>query len=104
MALQAYAPTGGSSELACEAGMSAPGVAPNGGESCAQLATRRPSIAPATAVHDLASHTARAELEAVIARHATMADAAAALGITRSTLYRRLQRHGLVPGRSVRAR
>jgi transcriptional regulator of acetoin/glycerol metabolism len=33
-----------------------------------------------------------------------MADAATALGITRSTLYRRLARYGLLPGRAVRAR
>lgn len=45
---------------------------------------------------------ARAHLEHVVCAHATMAQAAAALGITRSTLYRRLQRYGLTPGRSVR--
>ncbi|HMS01486.1 MAG TPA: sigma 54-interacting transcriptional regulator [Gemmatimonadaceae bacterium] len=55
-------------------------------------------------VSDAARDLARAQLAAVIERHATMADAAAALGITRSTLYRRLERHGLVPGRSVRHR
>ncbi len=46
---------------------------------------------------------ARAHLEHVVSAHPTMAQAAAALGITRSTLYRRLQRYGLTPGRSVRA-
>ncbi|WP_461412014.1 sigma-54-dependent Fis family transcriptional regulator [Gemmatimonas sp.] len=38
----------------------------------------------------------------LVGAHATMREAAAALGVTRSTLYRRLQRLGLAPGRSVR--
>jgi transcriptional regulator with PAS, ATPase and Fis domain len=38
----------------------------------------------------------------LVGAHATMREAAAAIGVTRSTLYRRLQRLGLAPGRSVR--
>ena len=38
----------------------------------------------------------------VVQRAATMADAAAELGITRSTLYRRMERYGLRPGRVLR--
>jgi len=57
----------------------------------------------ARAATDVADY-ARARLAHAITQHATMADAAAALGITRSTLYRRLARYGLLPGRAVRAR
>lgn len=64
---------------------------------------RSPDAAPADAANDVADY-ARAQLAQAIAQHATMADAAAALGITRSTLYRRLARYGLLPGRAVRAR
>ncbi len=46
---------------------------------------------------------ARAHLQHVVSAHATMAQAAESLGITRSTLYRRLQRYGLTPGRSARS-
>jgi transcriptional regulator of acetoin/glycerol metabolism len=62
---------------------------------------RRSALDASDDASDAARDLARAQLAAVIARHATMAEAAAALGITRSTLYRRLERHGLVPGRSV---
>lgn len=55
------------------------------------------------AADDVADY-ARAQLAHAIAQHATMAEAAAALGITRSTLYRRLARYGLLPGRAVRSR
>ncbi|WP_310570355.1 sigma 54-interacting transcriptional regulator [Gemmatimonas sp.] len=44
----------------------------------------------------------RARYATLIAGHATMSDAAKSIGITRSTLYRRLQRIGLAPGRGVR--
>jgi sigma-54 dependent transcriptional regulator, acetoin dehydrogenase operon transcriptional activator AcoR len=44
----------------------------------------------------------RARYATLIAAHATMSDAAKSIGITRSTLYRRLQRIGLAPGRGVR--
>jgi transcriptional regulator of acetoin/glycerol metabolism len=44
----------------------------------------------------------RARYAALIAAHPTVRDAAASLGITRSTLYRRLERLGLTPGRAVR--
>jgi len=44
----------------------------------------------------------RTRYATLIAAHATMRDAAAAIGVTRSTLYRRLQRLGLAPGRGVR--
>jgi transcriptional regulator of acetoin/glycerol metabolism len=44
----------------------------------------------------------RARYASLIASHATMRDAAKAIGVTRSTLYRRLQRIGLAPGRGVR--
>jgi sigma-54 dependent transcriptional regulator, acetoin dehydrogenase operon transcriptional activator AcoR len=60
--------------------------------------------ARATCAADDAADFARAQLAQAIAQHATMADAATALGITRSTLYRRLARHGLLPGRAVRSR
>ncbi|MBL0939863.1 MAG: sigma 54-interacting transcriptional regulator [Gemmatimonadaceae bacterium] len=56
------------------------------------------SAEPSSPARDATRHH-YAEL---VAAHATMQDAAAALGITRSTLYRRLQRLGLAPGRSVR--
>jgi len=67
---------------------------------------RRPDsqrAAGLSAADDVADY-ARAQLAHAIAQHATMADAAEALGITRSTLYRRLARYGLLPGRAVRAR
>lgn len=44
----------------------------------------------------------RARYTMLIESHATMQDAAKSIGITRSTLYRRLQRIGLAPGRGVR--
>ncbi|BAH38809.1 Fis family transcriptional regulator [Gemmatimonas aurantiaca T-27] len=44
----------------------------------------------------------RTRYASLIASHATMRDAAKAIGVTRSTLYRRLQRIGLAPGRGVR--
>jgi sigma-54 dependent transcriptional regulator, acetoin dehydrogenase operon transcriptional activator AcoR len=44
----------------------------------------------------------RTRYATLVGAHATMRDAAAAIGVTRSTLYRRLQRLGLAPGRSVR--
>ncbi len=44
----------------------------------------------------------RARYATLIAGHATMSDAAKSIGITRSTLYRRLQRIGLAPGRGGR--
>lgn len=44
----------------------------------------------------------RSRYATLIAAHATMRDAAAAIGVTRSTLYRRLERLGLAPGRGVR--
>ncbi|WP_331049776.1 sigma-54-dependent Fis family transcriptional regulator [Gemmatimonas sp.] len=44
----------------------------------------------------------RTRYATLIASHATMRDAANAIGVTRSTLYRRLQRIGLAPGRGVR--
>ena len=56
------------------------------------------SVAASASVRD----DLRARYAALIAAHATMRDAAAAIGITRSTLYRRLQRMGLAPGRGVR--
>jgi transcriptional regulator with PAS, ATPase and Fis domain len=49
-----------------------------------------------------AEQLARRRLSDAIANHATIAEAAASLGITRSTLYRRLQRYGLTSGRAVR--
>jgi len=45
---------------------------------------------------------AREELRLVVEQASTMQEAAARLGVTRSTLYRRLQRYGLRPGRTVR--
>ncbi len=52
----------------------------------------------------VASHrdAMRARYTALIAAHSTMQEAAKSIGITRSTLYRRLQRIGLSPGRGVR--
>jgi DNA-binding NtrC family response regulator len=44
----------------------------------------------------------RSRYAALVAAHATMRDAAASIGVTRSTLYRRLERLGLSPGRGVR--
>ena len=44
----------------------------------------------------------RSRYASLVGAHATMREAAAAIGVTRSTLYRRLQRLGLAPGRSVR--
>jgi sigma-54 dependent transcriptional regulator, acetoin dehydrogenase operon transcriptional activator AcoR len=45
---------------------------------------------------------AREELRLVIEQATSMQEAAARLGVTRSTLYRRLERYGLRPGRTVR--
>jgi sigma-54 dependent transcriptional regulator, acetoin dehydrogenase operon transcriptional activator AcoR len=45
---------------------------------------------------------AREELRLVIEQASSMQEAAARLGITRSTLYRRLERYGLRPSRTVR--
>lgn len=59
-------------------------------------------VGHATASHDVVREALRARYAALIAAHATVQDAAAAIGITRSTLYRRLQRLGLAPGRAVR--
>ena len=47
-------------------------------------------------------HALRARYALLISTHATMSEAAKSIGITRSTLYRRLQRIGLAPGRGVR--
>lgn len=44
----------------------------------------------------------RQKIEAAITAHATMGKAAESLGITRSTLYRRMARLGLEPGRAAR--
>jgi sigma-54 dependent transcriptional regulator, acetoin dehydrogenase operon transcriptional activator AcoR len=57
---------------------------------------------PGAAPHDAVRDEMRARYASLIAAHATMQDAAAAIGVTRSTLYRRLQRIGLAPGRGVR--
>lgn len=58
------------------------------------------------AIEAAPSDTVRDELRtryaSLVAAHATMQEAAAAIGVTRSTLYRRLQRLGLSPGRGVR--
>jgi transcriptional regulator with PAS, ATPase and Fis domain len=57
---------------------------------------------PLARQHDELRDQLRARYAALVAAHATMRDAAAAIGITRSTLYRRLERLGLAPGRGVR--
>lgn len=56
----------------------------------------------ATAAVESHRQALRARYATLIAGHATMSDAAKSIGITRSTLYRRLQRIGLAPGRGVR--
>lgn len=48
---------------------------------------------------DPRAHEERRALEEAIRRSATMKEAAATLGVGRSTLYRRLEKHGLRPGR-----
>lgn len=58
--------------------------------------------AASAATRDPLRDELRARYAALIAAHATMREAASAIGITRSTLYRRLQRVGLSPGRGVR--
>jgi sigma-54 dependent transcriptional regulator, acetoin dehydrogenase operon transcriptional activator AcoR len=78
------------------------GIADTAGGAAAPT-SRAGREAPANASEDAADF-ARAQLAHAITQHATMADAATALGITRSTLYRRLARYGLLPGRAVRAR
>jgi sigma-54 dependent transcriptional regulator, acetoin dehydrogenase operon transcriptional activator AcoR len=62
-------------------------------------ATPRHSRRPAHAVSELDVAEERAELLALIKSARTMSEAAARLGITRSTLYRRLERCGLQPRR-----
>ncbi len=52
--------------------------------------------------HGMLRDAMRTRYAALIASHATVSDAARSIGVTRSTLYRRLQRIGLVPGRAVR--
>jgi sigma-54 dependent transcriptional regulator, acetoin dehydrogenase operon transcriptional activator AcoR len=66
-----------------------------GGALVVDLSAGEPSSADDEAL-------AREELRRVIEEAPTMLDAAARLGITRSTLYRRPERHGLRPGRIVR--
>lgn len=60
------------------------------------------SAPPRTASADPVREALRTRYANLVAAHATMRDAAAAIGVTRSTLYRRLQRLGLAPGRGVR--
>lgn len=55
---------------------------------------------PASAIADTAQGERR-RLEEAVRRSATMKEAAARLGVGRSTLYRWLDRHGLRPGRDV---
>lgn len=47
-------------------------------------------------------HALRARYVSLISTHATMSEAANSIGLTRRTLYRRLQRIELAPGRGVR--
>jgi transcriptional regulator of acetoin/glycerol metabolism len=95
VALRALAPVSDASATSADATAST--------TSAARGLRQEPVVAAAAAGASAPHDRARAELEAVVARHPTMVAAAAALGITRSTLYRRLERHGLAPGRSVRA-
>jgi sigma-54 dependent transcriptional regulator, acetoin dehydrogenase operon transcriptional activator AcoR len=63
------------------------------------LSRERPS-AQAAGDRDAA---AREELRRVVEESPSMQHAAARLGVTRSTLYRRLERYGLRPGRTLRS-
>jgi transcriptional regulator of acetoin/glycerol metabolism len=80
-------------------------VCPGDTVDLADLPTELQNAQPAVVVDpELGDDANKRELIAVVRGAKTMAEAAAKLGITRSTLYRRLERFGLQPKRWVSAR
>ncbi len=64
--------------------------------------SRSPSSSSTSAAPSTKDEAAKRALIEVIAAASTMSEAARTLGITRSHLYRQLQRYGLKPGRHAR--